>query len=100
MRLERFLAGLALLVWALRLDLRGGDRLFPLRPLDPRVRWGAGYAMVLSLSTATVSFTVYGPFLMETLFGATPLVAGFMIAIESVSWTIAAILFAGAPARS
>jgi hypothetical protein len=37
---------------------------------------------------------------METLFDATPLVAGFMIAIESVSWTIAAILSAGAGARS
>jgi hypothetical protein len=35
-------------------------------------------------------------FLMETLFHATPLVAGFMIAIESVAWTVAAIAFAGA----
>jgi hypothetical protein len=52
--------------------------------------------MVLALSIATVSFTVYGPLLMETLFGVTPLVAGFMIAVESVSWTIAAIVFAGA----
>jgi hypothetical protein len=41
--------------------------------------------MVLALSIATVSFTVYGPLLMETLFGVTPLVAGFMIAVESVS---------------
>jgi hypothetical protein len=55
--------------------------------------------MVLALSIATVSFTVYGPLLMETLFGVTPLVAGFMIAVESVSWTIAAIVFAGAGTR-
>jgi hypothetical protein len=55
--------------------------------------------MILALSIATVSFTVYGPLLMETLFGVTPLVAGFMIAVESVSWTIAAIVFARAGAR-
>ena len=36
---------------------------------------------------------------METLFDATPLVAGLMIALESISWTIAAIVFAGATAR-
>jgi hypothetical protein len=56
--------------------------------------------MVLALSIATVSFTVYGPLLMETLFGVTPLVAGFMIAVESVSWTIAAIVFVPKRARS
>ena len=92
--------GFALLAVALHLESRGGERLLPPRPLDLGAPWGPGYVMVLALSAATVSFTVYGPFLMETLFGATPLVAGFMIAIESVSWTIAAILFAGAGTRS
>jgi MFS family permease len=91
--------GLALLAVALRLDATAEDRLLPPRPLDLRRRWGTGYVLVLSLSAATVSLTVYGPFLMETLFDATPLVAGFMIAIESVSWTIAAIAFAGAAPR-
>ncbi len=91
-------AGLALLAAALLLERRG-NQLFPPRPLDLREPWGAGYVMALSLSVATISFTVYGPLLMETLFGATPLIAGFMIAAESVSWTVAAIVFAGAGAR-
>jgi MFS family permease len=91
--------GLALLAIALRLEAMSEQRLLPPRPFDLRLRRGAGYVAVLSLATATVSFTVYGPLLMETLFGATPLVAGFMIAIESVSWTIAAILFSSAGAR-
>lgn len=90
--------GLALLATALRLERRR-NQLFPPRPLDLRRPWGAGYVMVLALSIATVSFTVYGPLLMEMLFGVTPLVAGFMTAVESVSWTIAAIVFAGAGAR-
>ena len=91
--------GLALLAGALRLERRPGPRLLPRHPLDLRRPWGAGYVMVLALSTATVSFTVYGPLLMETLFDATPLVAGLMIALESISWTLAAIVFAGAGAR-
>jgi hypothetical protein len=90
--------GLALLATALSLERRR-NQLFPPQPLDLRRPWGAGYVMVLALSIATVSFTVYGPLLMETLFGVTPLVAGFMIAVESVSWTIAAIVCAGAGAR-
>jgi len=90
--------GLALLATALSLERRR-NQLFPPHPLDLRRPWGAGYVMVLALSIATVSFTVYGPLLMETLFGVTPLVAGVMIAVESVSWTIAAIVFAGAGAR-
>ncbi|HSA79880.1 MAG TPA: MFS transporter [Geminicoccaceae bacterium] len=90
--------GLLLLATALALERRR-NQLFPPDPLNLRRPWGAGYAMVLALSIATVSFTVYGPLLMETLYGVTPLVAGFMIAIESVSWTIAAIVFAGAGAH-
>jgi MFS family permease len=47
-----------------------------------------------------VSFTVYGPLLLAALFGVSPLTAGFLVALESVSWTIAAIVFAGASARA
>ena len=90
--------GLGLLAAALRLERRR-NQLFPPRPLDLRRPWGPGYVMILALSVATVPFTVYGPLLMETLFGATPLVAGFTIAVESVSWTLAAIVFAGAGPR-
>lgn len=91
--------GFACLVLALRLDGRGRGRLLPPSPLDPSKPWGAGFLMVLTMSAATVSFTVYGPLLMESLFGATPFVAGMMIAVESVAWTIAAIVFVNAGPR-
>ena len=90
--------GLALLAAALWQERRR-NRLFPPAPLDLRRPWGPGYVMILALSTATVSFTVYGPLLMEMLFGVTPLLAGFMIAAESVAWTLAAIVVAGASPR-
>jgi hypothetical protein len=87
--------GLGLLAAALALEGRR-NRLFPPHPLDWRQPWGPGYIMVLMLSVATVSFTVYGPLPMETLLDATPLAAGLTIAAEWVSWTVAAIAFAGA----
>ena len=90
--------GLGLLAGALALERRR-NQMFPPQPLDLRRPWGPGYVMILMLSIATVSFTVYGPLLMETLFGVTPLIAGLMIALELVSWTLAAIVTARAGAR-
>jgi MFS family permease len=52
--------------------------------------------MVLFLCFATISFGTYGAFFMQTLYGTTPLMAGFVLALESVAWTITAVLFAGA----
>ena len=88
--------GLAILALVLRLERRAPARLFPPAPLGLRTQWGAGYTMVLALATATVSYTVYGPLLMTRLFGVSPLTAGFMIATESVAWTLAALAFARA----
>lgn len=89
------LAGAILLYAALRLEGRGSTRLFPPRPLSLATVWGNGYVMVLCLSLATVSFTVYGPLIMQILFGASPLTAGLLIAVESVSWSVAAIVLGG-----
>ena len=84
-------AGLAALGLVLRLERGARDRLFPPRPFSATVAWGPGYLMVLTLATATVSFTVYGPLLMARLFHVLPVTAGFILATESVAWTLAAI---------
>ena len=89
------LAGLVLLYAALRLEGRGTTRLFPPNPLSPATEWGNGFVMVLSLSLATVSFTVYGPLIMQILFGTSPLTAGLLIAVESVAWSVTAIVLGG-----
>jgi MFS family permease len=91
--------GLAALGLVLRLERDAPERLFPPTPLALGVAWGPGFVMVLALATATVSFTVYGPLLLARLYGVSALTAGFLVAIESVAWTLAAIAFAGAPAR-
>jgi hypothetical protein len=91
--------GIAALALALRLERHAAVRLFPPSPLSFAVPWGPGYVAVLLLTMATVSFTVYGPLFMARLFGVSPLLAGLLVAMESVAWTLAAIATANAPAH-
>jgi MFS family permease len=92
--------GLAALRLVLHFEGTARERLFPPTPFSAAVAWGPGYVMVLALATATISFTVYGPLLMAQMFHVLPVKAGFMVAVESVAWTLAAIAFANAPSRS
>lgn len=94
------LSGLLLLGWFLRLDSRRKNALLPRRAFDPRQPQGAGIVMIFMLSVAGVSFTVYGPLLMATLYGTDPLTAGYIVAIESIAWTLGAIACAGAGPRA
>jgi MFS family permease len=93
-------AGLALITVFLVLEHRATNPMLPPRPLDLGRPVGAGLAMVTSLAFATISLTAYGPFLMQHLHGASPLVAGYVVASESVAWTLAAIAAARATARA
>jgi MFS family permease len=92
-------AGIGALALTLRLERNATARLFPPSPLSLAVPWGPGYVAVLLLTMATVSFTVYGPLLLARLFGVSPLLAGLLVAAESVAWTLAAIATANAPAH-
>ena len=93
-------AGLALLVLFFRLDQRAGaTRMFPPRPLHPGHLAGVGLLMVICISAASMSFLVYGPYLLERLHGVSPLTAGFIVAAESVFWGVAAFICSGADAR-
>ena len=86
------------LLWAFfRSDARAGaDRLLPAAALDLRPPVGAGPILAIGGAFATVPLTVYGPILMRTLHGTGPLAAGYLIALDSIAWSFAAVLFAGA----
>ncbi|SLN29787.1 putative multidrug-efflux transporter/MT1670 [Roseovarius albus] len=73
---------------------RPNTRLFPSRPFATSTPVGAGLTLVLSASFASVSFIVYGPILLETLHGLSPLAAGYIVAFESVCWGLAAVIVA------
>lgn len=89
------LIGLALFV---RVDgLRPRSRLFPSNLFSWRSPVGNGMTMVAAFSVATCSFGIYGPLLLTTLHQIPLLTTGYIIAAESISWSILSILVANAP---
>lgn len=92
-------AGIVLLLIFLKQDMDSENRIFPRGILNPRTVSGAGLIMISSLFMATISLTVYGPMVMYIIFGAEPLVAGYIIALESLGWTLMAIVTSGVRER-
>ena len=94
--------GALIAIWvALRLDDRAAHRMLPTSPFSPSNALGAGLWMVFMLSASICSFGIYGPLLLQMLHGVSPLAAGYIMALESVSWTAAALLTASlAPSRT
>ena len=90
------LAGLILVGVFLWMDLHARASLLPRSAADPRGAIGAGLLMIACLSGASASFTVYGPALMQALFGASPVIAGYVLGGEALAWTVVALAFAGA----
>lgn len=81
-----------------RIDaLKPGSRLFPSSLFSWRSPVGAGMTMVAAFSVATCSFGVYGPLLLTSLHDIPLLTTGYIIATESIAWSILSILVANAP---
>ncbi len=95
------LASLGLIAVFLRLDrAKGPARMFPASTSDLSTKTGIGLFMVFSAAAATMSFLVFGPILLEIIYGITPLQAGYVVALEAVAWGVAALAFSGAPERA
>jgi MFS family permease len=92
-------AGCALLALFLRLNAGVRAALLPRSAADPRSGTGAGLAAIFALQASTVAFTVYGAAMMQALHGASPVLAGYVLGCEALSWTVAALAVA-ASARS
>jgi MFS family permease len=93
-------AGLGGLALFFALDGAGRQaRLFPARLFDLRTTMGSGMVMIATFAVATCSFSVYGPLVLTGLHGISPLTAGYVIAAESIAWSILSILVASQPAR-
>lgn len=95
-----FALGLAGLALFFVLDARKPhSRLFPSRLFDRKSPVGNGMTMVAAFSIATCSFPIYGPLLLTSLHGIPVLTAGYIIAAESISWSVLSILVASARPR-
>jgi len=91
--------GIAAFMIALRLDARGTVRLFPRGSGDPRTVHGAGYATLFLYYVAVMGLTVYGPAVLQTLRGLSPLTAGYVVGAEPLAWTAVSLPIAGLTGR-
>lgn len=53
--------------------------------------------MVFALSASTISFSIFGPVLLRVLHHLSAIETGYVIALESIGWSVSAIAFASQP---
>lgn len=87
-------AALALAI-AIIWERRSSSPIFPRDMFRPSTPLGAGACFFFFVSMGTVATGVYGPYFLQLLHGVPPLVAGYTVTVQSLSWTAAAILFSG-----
>jgi MFS family permease len=90
-------AGLGLLYGAACADRRSRHRLLPDQLFEIRRPLGAGLLAVFALSAATTGFWAYGPLLLNVVFGIDPLIAGYILAVEAIAWTLGTVAISGVP---
>jgi MFS family permease len=91
--------GVVLLVAAMRVNAWPGERLLPPEAARPTTVAGAGYAMIFAMELATVVISVYQAAILQSVYGVSPLTAGYVVAVVAVTWTAAAFLVSGQPER-
>jgi predicted MFS family arabinose efflux permease len=92
-------ASVGVFIAAVRLPEAERDSLFPRAAGDPFSVIGAGYLSFFALSGASMGFSVYGPALLQRLYGLSPLASGYAAGLESLGWTVAALAVAGLAER-
>jgi len=87
--------GVGLLALFFVLNARSAAPLVPAEAADPRTGTGAGLMVIFCMCAGTASITAYLPALVQALYGASPILAGYILVSEAMAWTIAAFLVAG-----
>jgi MFS family permease len=93
------LGSLAAFALAARYPTPAGGGLFPREAGDLTSVIGAGYLSYFALTAAAMCFSVYAPALLQTLYGLSPLAAGYAAGLEALGWTLAALAVAGSAER-
>jgi predicted MFS family arabinose efflux permease len=85
-------AGPGLFVAALRTDRTAPAHLFPRHVANIRGEAGRGYVALFAFCASAVGFGVYGAAILQTLYGLSPLYAGYVVGADAMGWTIAALI--------
>jgi MFS family permease len=100
-RAALFAGAVASVALMLYLDGRTPTRLFPTGMLSLRTRIGKAFYLVFLLGMSTTPGGVYVPLLVQVLHDVTPAGAGYLYAVQSLSWTAGTLLSARvSPARA
>lgn len=94
--LAAIIASIVLLAACIVADRRSAVSLLPRQSLGI-AHVAAGLTMAFLLPLSAISFSTYGPLLMQRLHGLTPLEFGYLAALESIAWSITALLIAHFP---
>src|SRR4029453_14624279 len=81
------IVAIAALLLALRLEREARVRLLPSGMLSLDRQLGKGYWMIFLLGMSTTPGGVYVPLLVQMLHGVSPASAGYLYAVQSLSWT-------------
>jgi len=84
--------GTVLFVTALRVDANSAARLFPRQVANIFGSAGRGYVALFAFSASAVGFGVYGAAILQTLYGVSPLIAGYLVGADAMGWTVAALV--------
>ncbi len=78
------------------LERRADTPLFPRDMFRPGTVLGSGVLYVFGVCFATATTSIYGPLLFRVIHDIPVITTGFIVTAQSMSWTIAAIVFSGA----
>jgi hypothetical protein len=81
-------------VLMMRTDRRAAAPLLPSDAFSLWSRTGAGLWMILLMSVGYSPLAIYAPLFLQRLHGVSPVGAGYMVALASLAWTIAALAVA------
>lgn len=87
--------GLGILLVFTHIDARSSTPLLPRSSRNFLTAAGSGFAMIFTMAASAIAFSVYGAAIMQAVYGLSPLTAGYILAIESMAWTVAALCVAG-----
>ncbi len=91
--------GLGLLFAMLAVDRRAAVRILPRAGTHLGTASAQGYAAIFLLSAAAIIHSIYSPVLLQRIHGASPLVAGYVVACEAVGWSTVAFFIGGVSPR-
>ena len=89
--------GAAAIALAFLADRKDRHGVVPTRAADPCFPLGAAYLTYFATTAAGVAFALYGPAVVQFTVGLSALEAGYLVALEALTWTAAALAVAGAP---